>query len=384
MKTERLYYTDSTLLSFDARVLRAEGHTAVLDRTAFYPTSGGQPFDTGTLGGARVLNVEDNDDGEVIHTLDRALIAETVHGEVDRARRMDHMQQHTGQHLLSAVFVELFKYQTVSFHLGDDSATIDLATPSVTDVQMAQAEERSNTLVFECRVVTVSFKDRDEVAGLRKETKREGEIRLIEIAGVDLSACGGTHVRNTGEIGAIVLRRVEKVKQGTRIEFACGHRAVRWARRDFAALTRAATLYTAKPHDLPDLVAKKIEESKGLERERKHLQESVAGYEAIGMYNAAAPNAEGIRVIEKIFDAPADPAYIRTLAAQVARQPKARAVFALRQPPTLIVAQSKDVSADLGAIVKSLGLRGGGSKDSAQAGAANWESIERVLTSFTG
>jgi alanyl-tRNA synthetase len=266
MKTERLYYTDPTLLSFDARMVRVDGERVVLDRTAFYPTSGGQPFDTGRLGGARVIEVVDNEDGEVIHVLDRAITEESVHGEVDAARRQDHMQQHTGQHLLSAVFVELFKYATVSFHLGEDLSTIDLATPSITEVQIVKAEERANALIFEDRPVNVSFRDKDEVdgLGLRKQTKREGEIRLIEIAGVDLSACGGTHVRTTGEIGAITLRRAEKVKQGTRVEFACGHRAVRWARRDFMALTRAATLYTAKPHELPDLVVKKIEESKSV------------------------------------------------------------------------------------------------------------------------
>jgi alanyl-tRNA synthetase len=381
MKTERLYYTDPTLLSFDATVLRVEGDRVVLDRTAFYPTSGGQPYDTGRLGAARVIEVLDNDDGEVIHVLESAITGETVHGEVDAARRQDHMQQHTGQHLLSAVFVEQFKYATVSFHLGEELSTIDLATPSITDAQIAKAEERSNALIFEDRKVNVSFRDKEEVdsLGLRKQTKRDGEIRLIEIAGIDLSACGGTHVRTTGEIGAILLRRVEKVKQGTRVEFVCGHRAVRAARRDFVALTRAATLYTAKPHDLPDLMAKKIEESKTGERERKRLLETVAQYEAKEMYEATSPNAVGIRVVEKTFDA-ADPNYVRFLANQIARQPAARAVFALRQPPTLIVAQTKDLGPDLGAMVKQLGLRGGGSKDSAQAGAPDWESLERALS----
>jgi alanyl-tRNA synthetase len=384
MKTERLYYTDPMLLAFEARVVRAEGERVVLDRTAFYPTSGGQPYDTGRIDNARVIEVLDNDEGEVIHVLDRALTAETVHGEIDAARRFDHMQQHTGQHLLSAVLVELFKYATVSFHLGEELSTIDLATPSISDLQIAKAEERANALIFEDRKVNVSFRDKEEVdaLGLRKQTKREGQIRLIEISGVDLSACGGTHVRSTGEIGAIVLRRVEKVKQGTRVEFACGQRAVRWARRDFTALTRAATLYTAKPHELPDLVAKKIEESKAGERERKRLLETVAAYEAKEMHDATLPNAAGIRVVEKTFDT-ADPNYIRFLAAQIARQPAARAVFALRQPPILIVAQTKDLGPDLGAMVKQLGLRGGGTKDSAQAGAPDWESLERALLAIS-
>jgi alanyl-tRNA synthetase len=382
MKTERLYYHDSMLFSFDARVVRSEENRVVLDRTAFYPTSGGQPYDTGTLGGARVTNVEDNDDGEVIHFLDRPLAPGEVHGEVDSARRFDHMQQHTGQHLLSAVFVELFQFPTVSFHLGDDSCTIDLSIPKITDEQVLRAEERSNALIVENRPVRVSHRHKDEVAtlGLRKETKREGEIRLIEIEGLDLCACGGTHVRATGEIGAILLRKVEKVKQGIRVEFVCGHRAVRWARRDFTALTQASSLYSAKPYDLPELIAKKLEEAKAADRERKRMQETLAAYGAKEMYDQAAPDAAGLRVVERIFDS-GDPNYLRLMAGQIARQSAARAILALRQPPTLFVAQTKELpgAPDLGAMVKQLGLRGGGTKDSAQGGAASWEALEQAI-----
>jgi alanyl-tRNA synthetase len=374
------------LFSFDARVLRAEENRVVLDRTAFYPTSGGQPNDIGTLSGVRVLNVEDNDDGEVIHFLDAPLAATEVHGEIDAVRRFDHMQQHTGQHLLSAVFGELFQFPTVSFHLGEESCTIDLSIPKITDEQIVRAEEHSNAVIAENRAVRVSYCRKDEVValGLRKETKREGEIRLIEIDGLDLCACGGTHVRATGEIGAILLRKVEKVKQGIRVEFVCGHRAVRWSRRDFSALTQASTLYSAKPYDLPALIAKKLEEAKIADRERKHMQEALGGYEAKEMYEQAAPDAAGLRVVERIFDS-GDPNYLRLLAAQIARQPVARAILALRQPPTLFVAQTKDLAGapDLGALVKQLGLRGGGSKDAAQGGAASWEVVEQAIKRLT-
>ncbi len=380
MKTERLYYSDSMLHSFDAHVVRNEGDRVVLDRTAFYPTSGGQPHDIGTLGGARVVNVEDNDAEEVIHFLDRPIESAEVHGEVDAARRFDHMQQHTGQHLLSAVFIELFNFPTVSFHLGDETCTIDLAIPKIDAEQITRAEERSNAVVFENRPVSVAYKPKEEIAalGLRKETKRDGEIRLISIEGLDLCACGGTHVRATGEIGAILLRKVEKVKQGIRVEFVCGHRAVRAARRDFTALAQASTLYSAKPHDLPQLIAKKLDEAKSAERETKRLQESLAAFEAKEMV-AAAP-AGAVRVVERVYDS-GDPNYLRQLAAQIARQPAARAILALRQPPTLFVAQTKDLpgAPDLGAMVKQAGLRGGGTKDAAQGGAATWDVIERAL-----
>jgi alanyl-tRNA synthetase len=387
MRTERLYYNDSMLFSFDARVVRAEENRVVLDRTAFYPTSGGQPYDTGTLGGARVLNVEDNDDGEVVHFLDRPLPEGDVHGEIDSVRRFDHIQQHTGQHLLSAVFMELFQFPTVSFHLGAESCTIDLSISKMTDEQVVRAEERSNALIVENRAVQVSYRTKEEVAalGLRKETKREGEIRLIEIAGLDLCACGGTHVRATGEIGAILLRKVEKVKQGIRVEFVCGHRAVRWARRDFTALAQASTLYSTAPYDLPALIAKKLEEAKVADRERKHMQEALGAFEAKEMYAQATPDAAGIRVMERIFDT-GDPNYLRQMAGQIARQPAARAIFALRQPPTLFVAQTAGLpgAPDLGAMVKQLGLRGGGSKDAAQGGAASWDVIEQAIAGIRG
>ena len=386
MNTERLYYADPHLLSFDARVVRAEANGArvVLNRTAFYPTSGGQPFDTGTLGGARIIDVVDNDDDEVIHILDRPIDTETVHGEVDSQRRLDHMQQHTGQHLLSAVFVEQLKMPTVSFHLGEELCTIDLAVQKMTDENIVQVEERANAVVLENRPVRVSLRSKEEVAalGLRKETKREGEIRLIEIEGLDLCACGGTHVTATGEIGAIVLRKFEKVKQGIRVEFACGQRAVRWVRRDFLALTRASMLYSCNPHEMPAVVAKKLDESKEADRERKRLIESLAGYEAKALYEAAMPKTSGVRVIQKIFDN-ADPNYLRSLAAHVARLPAARAIFALRQPPTLFVAQTKDLGPDLAARVKELGLRGGGTKDAAQGGAADFCALERAISALS-
>ncbi len=381
MKTERLYYHDSMLLSFDARVVRSEENRVVLDRSAFYPTSGGQPYDTGTLGAARVLNVEENDDGEVIHFLDRPVAESEVHGEIDAVRRFDHMQQHTGQHLLSAVFAELFQFPTVSFHLGEETCTIDLSVPKLTD-EVLRAEQHSNTLIVENLAVRISYRDKHEVTtlALRKETKREGEIRLIEIAGLDLCACGGTHVRATGEIGAILLRKVEKVKQGMRVEFVCGHRAVRWARRDFTALTQVSHLYSAKPYDLPALLARKIEEAKTAERERQRIQEALGAYEAKEMYEQATVGLDGLRVVERTFDT-GDPNYLRFLAGQIAGQPAARAIFALRQPPTLIVAQSKGLpgAPDLGALVKQLGLRGGGTKDFAQGGAATWDALEQAL-----
>src|SRR5580700_9724937 len=226
--TERLYYTDSYLRDFAARITaRADdGRTVYLDRTAFYPTSGGQPFDTGSIAGVAVLDVVD-EDGRIAHKLAGVLEsgvveaspveAATVACDVDWARRFDHMQQHTGQHLLSAVFEELFHLKTVSFHLGAESATIDIEGGAVEARSILDAERRANEIVFENRPVTVEFQDAVEAQGLRKPSDRDGTLRIVSIDRLDRSACGGTHVRSTGEIGPILLRKLDKIRQTVRV-----------------------------------------------------------------------------------------------------------------------------------------------------------------------
>ena len=209
-----------------------------------------------TIGGerVRVAEVVDAEDGRVVHYLEaptKSAIAPgtPVHGRIDAARRRDHMQQHTGQHVLSAAFIELYQMPTVSFHMGDDYCSIDLSTPAITAAQVVGAEKRANEIVFENRPVTIRYVHRDEAEklGLRKLPPAErDELRLIEVADFDLSACGGTHVNATGQIGAILLRKTEKTRQGTRVEFVCGGRAVTAARRDYSTLTEAASLFSGE------------------------------------------------------------------------------------------------------------------------------------------
>ena len=362
----------------------------MLDRTAFYPTGGGQPHDTGMLGGVSVVEVLENDQGEIVHRLDgpaSVQIGETVHGEIDWPRRADHIQQHSGQHLLSAVFLRRFGFPTVSFHLGAETSTIDLATTTVAPEQAHQAEELVNEVVFEDRPVRVWFATPEEAKALplRKDVAREGELRLVEIPDLDLTACGGTHVARTGQIGAVLVRKVEKSRQGVRVEFVCGQRAVRLARLDYMALAEAANTLTTHPHQVAELVGGQLQALKRADRERQKLLETLAGYEARQMY-AEAEESNGVRQLVKLFDA-ADPGYVRGLAARFAAQGSsghgARALFGVRQPPTLVLAQSPGLAANLGALVKGLAgeyrLRGGGSHDSAQAGAADVGSLERAL-----
>ncbi|MCX7602771.1 MAG: alanyl-tRNA editing protein, partial [Bryobacteraceae bacterium] len=272
--TERLYYNDSFLTEFEARVVRtnADRTRAVLDRTAFYPTSGGQPFDTGTLAGVPVAGVEEEDNGEIIHVLTAPLPGQQqVRGVIDWPRRFDHMQQHTGQHLLSAVFDQLYGYRTASFHLGSEASTIDLETGSIPPEQLAQAERRANELIWQDLPVRISFEDAAAAEGLRKEAAREGLLRIITIEGVDRSACGGTHVRSTGQIGVILLRKTEKIRGMTRVGFLCGGRAVARARAVYEALDRTARLFSAALDDVPQTAAGLLEQAREAEKTRRRL-----------------------------------------------------------------------------------------------------------------
>jgi alanyl-tRNA synthetase len=252
--THRLYFTDAYLTTFAATVTaRADdGRRLYLDRTAFYPTSGGQPFDTGRLGGVVVVDVIDEGD-RIAHLLDAPAAGDRLEGAIDWARRFDHMQQHTGQHLLSAVLAERFGLTTVSVHFGRESATLDLDAAALEHAQLVDAELAANAAVSENRPVTVSFEEAGSAPGLRKTSDREGTLRIITIEGLDRSACGGTHVRATGEIGAISIRKVERVKQHVRLEFLCGLRAVRRARADADLLSTIAASRSAAADELPAL-----------------------------------------------------------------------------------------------------------------------------------
>ncbi len=365
--TDRLYYNDAYLTDFDATIVEVAdgGRRVYLDRTAFYPTSGGQPFDTGTLGGRRVTDVVDEDD-RIAHLLDAPLDAAAgpVHGRVDWTRRFDHMQQHTGQHLLSAVLEDLHGWKTVSVHFGDETSTLDVSTDVAPRARLDAAEDRANAVIAEARAVSVSFEDAASAPGLRKPSGRTGEIRVITIAGVDRSACGGTHVRGTGEIGALLLRRVEKVKQGTRIEFVCGARAVRRARADYAALSSIAQALSSSVDDAPPMVEAKLAAARDAESSRRKLERELDAYRARERYDAAAPDARGVRrVIERRADGTLDD--LRGLAHAVCALPRAAFVGTIAASGAVIAGTSEDSGLDAGAVLKralgAAGGRGGGS-----------------------
>ncbi len=401
--TDRLYYQDSFLYDFDAEVLNVADSprsALILDRTAFYPTSGGQVFDTGWITSNsdakfRVTEVADMEDGKVVHYLEAPLHdsqkellkpGTRIRGQIDIARRRDHMQQHSGQHVLSAAFIRLFNMPTVSFHMADDYCSIDLDTPTLTKDQIESAERLANETILENRAVDIRFVTREEAGklGLRKVpvTDRD-ELRIIDIHDWDLSACGGTHVNQTGQIASVLLRKVEKVRQGWRVEFVAGQRAVATARRDFTTLTETAALFSAHIYDVPLQARKSLDEIHSLRKQREQSQEELAAAQAAAIL-AETPEANGRKVaIRTLTDR--DLNFVKLLAQKLTRlSTNAVALLATTSPqPSLVFAQSAGQPFDMGALMKEttakLGGRGGGSKDLAQGGIPKSDGIDATI-----
>ncbi|MGA9718987.1 MAG: DHHA1 domain-containing protein [Acidobacteriaceae bacterium] len=430
MPAERLYYADSALTDFtatvtDIRERSRNGGTSVwqvaLDRTAFYPTSGGQPHDTGTLAatapsGARleapVIEVEEDEHGEVWHLTPKPLLAGTqIEGRIDQERRTDHMQQHSGQHLLSALFYRELRALTISFHLGDTVSTIDLNKESIEPAQLAHIERLANEIVAEARPVslrTVSAEDADlllQAGTLRKLPTRSGDIRLVVIAGeaaagavsgagaeldtrtihgegapnhdLDVNACGGTHVTSTSQIGAVLIRGTERIRQSTRISFLCGGRAITAARAEDTLLTQLSRELSAPRADLPSALTRLKSEARAAAKERQNLREELANYHAARLLVEDPPQND-LRIVRRIFpDRDAD--YIKLLASRVtSAAAHTVALLASTRPPgqqpeepaTLVVACSREPGHNAGDLLRSAlsasGGRGGGSATLAQ------------------
>jgi alanyl-tRNA synthetase len=382
--TVRHYYTDAYRTEFAASVVErgADGTRVYLDETAFYPTSGGQPHDLGTLGGVKVVDVVD-EDSRIAHVLESPLGAgdERLIGRIDWTRRYDHMQQHTGQHLLSAVFDDLFGAKTVSVHFGPDSSTLDLDAESITRDQLVRAESRANELVREARPVDVTFEDAATAKGLRKASDRAGTLRIVSIEGVDRSACGGTHVRSTAEIGTVLVRSSEKVRKSTRVEFICGARALRRARRDFESLSAIAGSLSSSLDDAPAVVATQAERLRDADNARKKLEKELSAYRVRERYDATVPAADGIRTVV-VRDATSIDE-LRALAQAAFALPRVVVVGALATPPSVLVASSEDSGVDAGKLLKerlaAVGGRGGGSPRLAQGSVPDAGAIDSVV-----
>jgi len=373
--TDRLYYTDAYCTTFEATVTRALEHggrpAVVLDRTAFYPASGGQPCDTGRLGAANVVEVVDGP--EIVHVVSSPLAAgSAVTGAIDWARRFDHMQQHTGQHVLSAAFVRLFENATVGFHLGAEASTIDLAREAARrDVE--RAVDLANDVMWENRAVSVELVSQEEAArrALRKDPAREGPLRLIDIERFDTCPCGGTHVARTGGVGMVAVLGTERLRGGTRLTFVCGGRALEALRTFRDAVTGSVRTLSVPPAELPAAVARLHGDAKDLQKRLRELKTRLAASDGARLLEHARERG-GVRVaVEVLSDAEAGDLKTLALAATAAGR-AAVVLLSSAAPVAVVVARSDGVALDAGAMLRQLverfGGRGGGRIDLAQGG----------------
>jgi alanyl-tRNA synthetase len=392
MATRRLYYDDSYQRDFTAEVLSCEpelhGSTpawgVVLDCTALYPTSGGQPHDLGKLGDANVLDARD--DGEdVVHVVDRQLPLGSVAGCVDWARRFDHMQQHTGQHLLSAMFQERYGRPTVSFHLGVDVCTIDLRGPEPAEEILEGAERAANQVISEDRPITVRYGTAEQFAelGVRKEVLRSGMLRAIEIEGADLQPCGGTHVKSTAQIGIILVRGRTKMRQDWRVEFVCGRRAARVSRHDFQLLQRAGEELGCALDNVPASVQRAIRERDAHFKNARALLQRLAEADAAAALLSVKVDENGMRVFARVFGEESELEYLSSLATQLAKSEKTVALLS-RSGGDLIFAQhpvtGKDMNALLKQVLAQFAGKGGGTRDFARGKLNDATQADKALT----
>jgi alanyl-tRNA synthetase len=390
--TERLYYQDSHLIEFEARVVanseRVSGWTAVtLDRTAFYPTGGGQPSDTGTLNGLRVVECIDDAEG-VLHVIQGRApeVGATVKGRIDWLRRLDHLQQHTGQHIFSQAFVKLFNAPTRSFRVLAASCEIDVDLENPTNEIIERAVELANNVIWENRLITIRQVTSQEASELplRKESARDGDLRLIEIEGFDLTACGGTHAYQTGEVGMIAVRSWERARGLTRIEFIAGMRALADYRCANQSARAVAGLFSAGRAEAPELAAHMIEENKQLHRRVRNLEEIAARVEAEDLLLRATTTPDNVRIVNEVFDN-RDAESLKQLAMALISHSHSVALLGSRDKETarLVFARSADASGDMNALMRDactlLDGRGGGKPDLAQGGGKNVEKLRDAI-----
>lgn len=383
MTTRRLYYDDSFQDNFTANVLSCQPMAdplagqesscwgVLLDQTHLYPTSGGQPNDFGKLGDANVVDVRELENGEILHVVDRLVPTGQIDGCIDWPRRFDHMQQHTGQHLLSAVFAERFGLPTVSFHLGRSVSTIDLRGSQPTPQILEGAARAANAMVFEDREISIRYGTAEQFAnmGVRKQVERAGTLRAIEIAGIDFQPCGGTHVRRTGQIGTILLRGCSKIRQDWRVEFLCGHRAEAAARSDSDLIARVSAQLKCATADLDTSVDRLLGEREAAARSLKALLPRLADVEAASRLESLAASSDGARAVVEVLHG-VGPEYLQYYATALVRSEKVVALLALAETGALVFAQhpqaDRDMNLLLHKVLHEVGGKGGGSRDFAR------------------
>jgi alanyl-tRNA synthetase len=396
--TERLYLTDSELTEFEAQVVARRalgGQTAiVLDRTAFYPEGGGQPADRGEIGGIPVVDVQEVD-GEILHVLGGPAPDGRVQGRIDPVRRLDHVQQHHGQHLLSAAFEALRGARTLSFHLGEETCTIDLDVPATAldDAALRVVEAAANAAVYRDLPVTARELGPDELARLplRKEPVKGTRVVVVGAlpgpgeapapgAVVDASPCGGTHPRRTGTVGAIAVLRAQKWGSGTRVEFVCGARVLRAFAESRARIAGAAAALRCAPAEVAAAAARMADEAGARRRDLDRLGAALALGEAERLAAATAGTVRG-RLVPPV---PGAATWLRAVGAALAERGRIALLGAVEDGRAhLCFARPKGPGPNLGerlrAAAARVGGKGGGAPELAQGSGPDPSGLEAAL-----
>jgi len=392
--TQRLYYRDSYLKEFKARILKkvkiSNQSAVILDRTAFYPTSGGQPFDKGVIQDTPVVEVVEEGE-KIVHILREEIeeeINSEVVGRIDWERRFDHMQQHLGQHILSGALMKLWGAETVSFHLGEEVCTLDMSKEKFTEEEAKKAEECANEVIFNNRPVRCYFVEREEDLrrlDLRKiPNRKEGKLRIVEVENFDLSACGGTHCRTTGEVGIIKIIKWEKRGEKIRLEFICGRRA--W--EDYfwknELIKNISNKLTIKDSELNEVIDRILEERKEIRKELKEFKERLQTWEARDIINELSLESGEVKIVKKVFEEK-NFQEIRELVQKIIDlNDRMVVLFGVKDAGARILfACSRGLKYDMSGLVREAGKfiegRGGGAPNFAQAGGKKAEGIDKAL-----
>ncbi|HNS04634.1 MAG TPA: alanine--tRNA ligase-related protein [Candidatus Saccharicenans sp.] len=382
--TEKLYFENAYLKEFTARVIGQEvrdgQRLAVLDRTAFYPESGGQPHDTGFINGIRVIRVEE-ENGVIFHYLEGELAANEVRGQIDWERRFDHMQQHTGQHILSQAFYQVVKGETLSFHLGQVESTVEIDIQSIKDETLFQVERLANDLVFSDVEIKAYFLSEDKIASvpLRKPPKVSGLIRIVEVSGFDYSACGGTHCERSGQVGLVKVIKQERIRGHVRFSFVCGFRALTEFKHRLDWLQAAARLFSSEEKEVPTAAARTLDELRSLKKKQQRLEENLAIFEATEMLARSQS-----KIISGLFP-DKSPGELKFLALQLVHRAEVMVVLAglAENSFHLVIAAAENLKTDVRQVIPVLqaeiNLKGGGSPTLVQLVSQEKDKAEAAL-----
>lgn len=383
---QKLYYYDSYKIDFIANIISKKvvdnKNIIVLDGTYFYPTSGGQPCDTGTINGAKVLEVYEKD-GVIYHVVEGCTDGLNVHCKIDWEKRFDHMQQHSGQHLLSYVFDKMYRAETESFSIGSDFSHITVGKDGLTVDEALKVEIKVNELIYKNIPIKTYIVDENDLLKLplRKRPKVKNNVRIVEIEGIDYSPCGGTHVKSTGEIGIIKIRKWEKAKGGVRIEFVCGFRAFYDYSFKNDYINRICNIFSVKDIDTLQSIEKLIQENKILKKELSGLKEHILLYEAKELIYKSEVYG-GIHVIYEIFEN-RDFNDVKNLAQHVVESENCVVIFGNKTDiANIVISRSDNIDIKINEFFKDILLimngRGGGSSKTCQGGG----SIDKLETAM--